>query len=119
MVQAKPQFVVLGPNIEEIIKSYISNVSDSSISEEEIKSLLYTLTLTRKGLKYKWVQRIINVNYQKWQIFCKYFDFFIVQSSNHYIICNPKAKNLIQIMIDPRKEKVRAYRSSIIRAIKN
>jgi len=56
-----------------MINDYITSISEDELTCDEIKSLLYILTLTKKGLKSKWIQKIVNISKDKWGIFIKYF----------------------------------------------
>jgi hypothetical protein len=84
-----------------------------------MKSLLYILTLTRKGLKSKWIQKIVNITQEKWGLFLRYFSFFIVESGSYYIICNKSSRNIIKDIADRSGEKEKTYRQTIAHSLRN
>ena len=54
MLKARPGLAVSG-DLGEILSQYIQDVAVGGLSGEEIRSILYVLTLTKKGLRQKWI----------------------------------------------------------------
>ena len=74
MVSLQPELKLKG-NFDDIFNEYIRLVSDSELTVEIVKSLLFTLTLTRKGLTARELSKMVNISESKWQHFTKYFSF--------------------------------------------
>jgi hypothetical protein len=80
--------------------------------------LLYSLTLTRKGLKGRELSRMVNLPFEKWERFYRFFGNLMVEEHGYFIICNKTSRTLIQRMVDPSREKSKTYRGSIVRSLK-
>jgi hypothetical protein len=93
-------------------------VADSELTAEVTKSLLFVLTLTRKGLRSRELCKMVNISTGKWEIFMHNFSFLLVSSGSYFMIGGTMMREIIGQLVDPTQEKAKAYRSSIVRNIK-
>lgn len=62
MVRSKPNFTPSAANISTVVGEYVTAVAAHGCSAEEVRSVLYILALTRKGLKAKGVQNMVGIS---------------------------------------------------------
>lgn len=93
-------------------------MSEDGLEPEKIRSLLYLLTLTGKGLRANWLSRIVAVAPQQWKKFRQCFGLFVAEVRERMIICNRGLRELVGEIVDPAGEKRRVYRLEIAHAIR-
>lgn len=93
-------------------------VADSELTSEVTKSLLFVLTLTRKGLRSRELCKMVNISTGKWENFMHNFSFLLVSSGCYFMICDKMMREMIGQLVDPTQEKAKTYRNSIVKNIK-